>query len=129
MEFPARRPLAVSSPAARGVRPVARVLAGPLAPGTWRLTAALAVSLLTGAFFCSAVVVSLVAAAALSWVVAVGAILLAAALRLGARVARADRRRISLSYGQEIAPALLPERLPGQPLIAGQRSARRRPAR
>ena len=115
-------------PAARGLRPVAGVLAGPVSPGTWRLTAALAVSLLTGAFFCSAVVVSVVLAAALSWVVAVGAILLAAALRLGARLARADRRRISLSYGQEIAPALLPERLPGQPLIAAQRSWRRSPA-
>ena len=118
----------VSSPAARGLRPVTGALAGPLAPDTWRLTAALAVSLLTGAFFCSAVVVSLVVAAALSWVVAVGAILLAAALRLGARLARADRRRIRRSYGLDIAPALLPERRPGQPLIQAQRSWRRDPA-
>ena len=86
MEFPSRRPVAVSSPSVRGLRPVAGVLAGPVAPGTWRLTAALAVSLLTGAFFCCAVVAALFVAAALSWVVAVGTVLLAAALRLGARV-------------------------------------------
>jgi signal transduction histidine kinase len=119
----------VSGPAAaRGLRPLAGVLAGPVVPGTWRLTAALAVSLLTGAFFCAAVVVSLVLAVALSWVVAVGTVLLATALRLGARLAAADRRRISRSYGLEIAPALLPERLPGQPRIAAQRSWRSNPA-
>jgi signal transduction histidine kinase len=107
---------------------LARVLAGPVAPATWRLTAALAVSLVAGAIFCAAVVLSLVLAAALSWIVAVGTILIAAALRLGARLARADRRRISRSYGLEIAPALLPERRPGQPLIEAQHSWRRSPA-
>src|ERR1700729_1548164 len=127
-EFPARRPVVVTWPATRGLRPVAGVLAGPVAPGTWRLTAALAGSLLTGAFFCCAVVAALVIAAALSWVVAAGTILLAAALRLGARLAGADRRRIRRSYGLDIEPALLPERRPGQPLIQAQRSWRRDPA-
>jgi signal transduction histidine kinase len=128
-QFPAGRPAEVSGPAAaRGLRSLARVLAGPVVPGTWRLTAALAVSLLAGAFFCAAVVVSLVLAALLSWVVAVGTILLAAALRLGARLAAADRRRISRSYGLDIAPALLPARRPGQSRIAARRSWRRDPA-
>jgi signal transduction histidine kinase len=128
VEFPSRRPVAVSSPSARGLRPVARVLAGPVAPGTWRLTAALAVSLLTGALFCCAVVAALAVAAALSWVVAVGTVLLAAALRLGARLAGADRRRIRRSYGLDIEPAQMPARRPGQPLIQAQRSWRRDPA-
>jgi signal transduction histidine kinase len=114
--------------AVRGLRPVAAVLADPVAPGTWRLTAAVAVSLLTGTFFWPAVVISLILAAALSWVVAVGTILVAAALRIGARLARADRRRISRSYGLDIAPAPLPERPPGQSLIEAQRSWRRSPA-
>ena len=114
--------------AARELRPVAGALAGPVAPGTWRLTAALAISLLTGAFFCATIVVSLVLAAALSWVVVVGTILLAAALRLGAGLAGADRGRISRSYGLDIAPALLPQRLPGQSLVEAQHSWRRSPA-
>ncbi|MFY9889796.1 MAG: sensor domain-containing protein [Streptosporangiaceae bacterium] len=113
---------------ARGLRPVAGVLAGPVSPRTWLLTAALAGSLLTGAFFFFAVVVALVVAGALSWVVAAGTIAAAAALRLGALLAGADRRRISRSYGLAIAPALLPSRQPGQPLIEAQRGWRHSPA-
>jgi hypothetical protein len=119
----------VSGPAARrGLRPLAGALAGPVAPGTWLGTAALAVSLVTGALFCAAMVISLVLAALLSWIVAVGTVLLAAALRLGARLAAADRSRISRSYGLRIAPAPVPQRQPGQSRIEAQRSWRRDPA-
>jgi signal transduction histidine kinase len=119
----------VSRPAARrGLRPLAGALAGPVAPGTWLATAALAVSLVTGALFCAAMVLSLVVAALLSWIVAVGTVLLAAALRLGARLAAVDRSRISRSYGLRIAPAPVPQRQPGQSRIEAQRSWRRDPA-
>jgi signal transduction histidine kinase len=101
------------------------VLAGPIAADTWLLTAALAFSLLTGAFFCVAVVLAVTLAVALSWVVGVGAILLAAALRLGTVLGRADRSRIRRSYGLMIAPPRLPVRQPGQPVIAAQRDWRR----
>ncbi len=111
-----------------GLSPLAGFLAAPAAPRTWRLTAALAVSLLTGVFFFSAAVISLVLAAALSWVVAAGAFAAATALRLGAAMAGADRRRIIRSYGLAIAPAQLPRRLPGQPLLEAGRSWRRSPA-
>ena len=105
----------------RRLHPAARVLAGPVEPRTWRLTAALAVSLLAGVIFWLAIMVALALAAALSWVVAVGAILLAAALRLGAWLASVDRRRILRCYGLAIAPARLPVPQPGEPLIQAQR--------
>jgi signal transduction histidine kinase len=109
----------------RRLRPATRVLAGPVAPETWRLTAALAVSMLAGTIFWFAVVIALALAAALSWVVAVGTILLAAALRLAAWLGGADRRRIGRWYGVAIAPALLPVRRSGEPLIQAQREWRR----
>jgi signal transduction histidine kinase len=109
----------------RRLRPVTALLAGPVAPRAWQLTAALAVSLLAGTIFWLAVVIALAVAAALSWVVAVGAILLAAALRLGAWLGSADRRRIGRWYGIAIAPARLPVRQPGEPLIQAQRDWRR----
>lgn len=109
----------------RRLRPAAGVLAGPVAPRTWRLTAALGLSLLAGTFFWAAVAFALTLAAALSWVVAVGAILMAAALRLAAWLSGADRRRIGYWYGLAIAPARLPVRQAGEPLIQAQRGWRR----
>lgn len=110
------------------MREAGRVLAAPVAPDTWRLTAALAVSLLPGAFFCLAVVLSLTLAASLSWVVGLGTILMALALRLSALLAGVDRRRVSRFYGLTIAPAPLPARQPGEPMIDAQRRWRRSPA-
>jgi signal transduction histidine kinase len=112
----------VSWPAGlRRLRPAFGVLAGPVAPGTWRLILALAVSLVMGAAFCAAIALALVLAGALSWVVAVGTILTARALRLAARQGRADRLRIRRSYGLVIEHARLPARQPGQSLIQAQR--------
>jgi signal transduction histidine kinase len=105
----------------RRLRPAVGVLAGPVAPRTWRLTAALAMSMLAGTIFWLAIVVALALSAALSWVVAVGTILLAAALRLGAWLAGVDRRRIRRWYGLAIAPAQLPVPQPGEPLMQTQR--------
>jgi signal transduction histidine kinase len=116
----------VNRPAAlRRLGPAAEVLTGPLGPETWRLTAALAISLVLGAVFCAAVVWALVLAAALSWVVAVGALMMAAALRLGARLGGVDRSRILRSYGLAIEPPHLPVRQPGESLIDNQRTWRR----
>lgn len=121
--------VAVSLPAAvRGLRPVAGALAAPVAPDTWRRTAALAVCLVTGGFFCCATVLALLLAAVLSWIVGVGTVAMATALRMSARFARTDRRRIGLSYGLDIALVPLPQRQPGQSLIAVQRHWQRSPA-
>jgi signal transduction histidine kinase len=109
----------------RRLRPAAAVLTGPIAARTWVLTASLGLSLVAGTIFWFAVVIALALAAALSWVVAVGAILLAAALRLGALLGGADRRRIGRWYGIAIAPARLPVRESGEPLIQAQRDWRR----
>jgi signal transduction histidine kinase len=109
------------------LRPAFRVLAGPVAPETWRLILALAVSLVLGAAFCAAVALALVLAGVLSWIVAVGTILMATALRLSARLADVDRLRIRRSYDLVIEPARLPARPPGQSLIQAQRDWRGSP--
>ena len=119
----------LSWPAAlRRLRPALGVLAGPVAPATWRLFLALAVSLAMGAAFCAAIAFCLILAGALSWIVAAGAILTATALRLSAALAGADRLRIRRSYGLVIEPARLPARQSGQSLIQAQRDWRGSPA-
>ena len=111
----------------RRLRQALAVLAAPVAPRTWRLILALTASLAMGAAFCVAIALALVLAGAVSWVVAVGTILMAAALRLSARLGDADRLRIRRSYGLVIEPAPLPARQPGQSLIQAQRDWRGSP--
>jgi signal transduction histidine kinase len=108
----------------RRLRPAFEVLAGPVAPGTWRMILSLAVSLVLGAAFCAATALALMLSGLLSWVVAAGTIVMALALRLSARLAGVDRLRIRRSYGLVIEPARLPARQPGQPLIQAQRDWR-----
>jgi signal transduction histidine kinase len=113
---------------ARGWGRAGRALAGPVAPRTWRLTAALGVSLVSGVVFCAAVLLTLITAALFSWIVAAGPILMAAALRLGARLAGVDRRRIGRWYGTGIEPPPLPVRRPDERMLDAQRAWRRSPA-
>ena len=116
------------APGAWWLRRAAGAAAAPFTPGTWRLLAGLAVSLVTGTVFGLAVLLTLLIGAALSWVVAVGTICLAAGLRLAARLARVDRGRVSRWYGHVVPAARLPVRAPGQQLVAAQRSWCRSPA-
>jgi signal transduction histidine kinase len=104
---------------------VVSVLTGPVAPATWRGMVALGLSLAGGALFFAAVAVALALAAALCWIVAAGPFLLAAALRLAARLAGIDRRRLRYWYGRSVTAPRLPAPVPGQSRQQAQRSWRR----
>lgn len=82
---------------------------------TWRTALAanmnIVVSLVMGGFFAAATVLAFVGVLLSAWVVGVGVVVRAAAMRLSARLARADRRRLA-RLGYEIEPLALPETKP-----------------
>jgi len=85
------------------------ILLGPVSARTWRAVGNLLVSLLAGTVFFVWLACALLVSAALCWIVGLGTLLLAASLRLAARMAGFDRRRIRRLAGARVEPAPLPE--------------------
>ncbi len=85
------------------------ILLGPISPRTWRALAGLVVSLLTGALFFVVLVFALLVSAALSWIVGLGMLVLSFTLRLAARMAGLDRRRVRRFARVRVEPAPLPD--------------------
>jgi signal transduction histidine kinase len=81
------------------------ILLGPVSPRTWRAIVNLLVSLATGALFFAVLACSLLLSGALSWIVGLGTFVLSSTLRLAARMAGLDRRRIERIAGVRIEPA------------------------
>jgi signal transduction histidine kinase len=88
------------------------ILLGPVSARTWRAVASLLASLVTGVVFFCGLAVALLASAALCWIVGLGMLVLSFTLRLAARMARFDRRRIRRLAGVRIELAPLPEPAP-----------------
>ena len=84
-------------------------LRGLASRATWSAVADVTVSLVAGTAFFVALVGGLVVSAVFSWIVGVGAATCSATLRLGARMARFDQRRIERLAGERIDLALLPD--------------------
>ncbi len=81
------------------------ILLGPVSPRTWRAIANLLVSLVTGTLFFLVLVVALLLSGAVSWIVGLGMLVLSFTLRLAARMAGLDRRRVERMTGVHIEPA------------------------
>jgi signal transduction histidine kinase len=81
------------------------ILLGPVSPRTWRAIANLVISLVTGSLFFTVLVFALLLSGALSWIVGIGMLVLTFTLRLAARMAGLDRRRIRRMTGVRIEPA------------------------
>jgi signal transduction histidine kinase len=81
------------------------ILLGPVSPRTWRAIANLVISLVTGSLFFAVLVFALLLSGALSWIVGIGMLVLTFTLRLAARMAGLDRRRIRRMTGVRIEPA------------------------
>jgi signal transduction histidine kinase len=88
------------------------ILLGPISPRTWRSVISLVVSLVTGAVFFVVLILALLVSGALSWIVGLGMLVLSFALRLAARMAGLDRRRVRRFAGVPVDPAPLPEPAP-----------------
>jgi signal transduction histidine kinase len=88
------------------------ILLGPISPRTWRAVINLAISLVTGALFFVTLIFALLISAALSWIVGLGMLVLSFTLRLAARMAGLDRRRVRRFAGVTIDAAPLPEAAP-----------------
>jgi signal transduction histidine kinase len=95
------------------------ILTGPIAVRTWRAVANLVASLVIGAVFFAVLIFTLVISGALSWIVGLGILVRSFTLRLSARMARLDRRRIRRLAGVQIEAPPLPEGAPD--LTFGQR--------
>jgi signal transduction histidine kinase len=85
------------------------ILLGPISPRTWRSVISLVVSLVTGAVFFVVLILALLVSGALSWIVGLGMLVLSFTLRLAARMAGLDRRRVRRFAGVPVDPAPLPE--------------------
>ncbi|HUA31197.1 MAG TPA: histidine kinase [Streptosporangiaceae bacterium] len=85
------------------------ILLGPISPRTWRSVISLVVSLVTGAVFFVILIFALLVSGALSWIVGLGMLVLSFTLRLAARMAGLDRRRVRRFAGVHVDPAVLPE--------------------
>ena len=88
------------------------ILLGPISPRTWRAVINLVISLVTGALFFVVLIFALLISAALSWIVGLGMLVLSFTLRIAARMAGLDRRRVRRFAGVPIDPAPLPEPAP-----------------
>jgi signal transduction histidine kinase len=85
------------------------ILLGPISPRTWRSVISLVVSLVTGAVFFVVLIFALLVSGALSWIVGLGMLVLSFTLRIAARMAGLDRRRVRRFAGVPVDPAPLPE--------------------
>ena len=88
------------------------ILLGPISPRTWRSVISLVVSLVTGAVFFVVLIFALLVSGALSWIVGLGMLVLSFTLRIAARMAGLDRRRVRRFAGVPVDPAPLPEAAP-----------------
>ena len=84
-------------------------LRGLVSRATWAGVANVAISLVVGTAFCVALVGGLLVSGAFSWIVGIGSTSCAATLRLGARMAGFDRRRIERLPGEHIERPQLPQ--------------------
>lgn len=103
-----RVPAVPAVPPATGLPTVRRVAAR-----AGRATGNLLASAVLGAAFTTAVAGVLVALACTAWIVGVGVTVRAATLRLAARLAVVDRRRIARGTGVRVEPVPLPRTDPG----------------
>lgn len=81
----------------------------------------LLISLVVGAFFAAATMMTLIASLATAWIIGVGVAVRGGALRLTARMASFDRRRLEW-FGARVEPAPLPRRQPGTSLWQSQQA-------
>jgi signal transduction histidine kinase len=88
------------------------ILLGPISPRTWRALISLVISLVTGALFFVVLIFALLISAALSWIVGLGMLVLSFTLRIAARMAGLDRRRVRRFAGVRVDPAPLPDAAP-----------------
>jgi len=88
------------------------ILLGPISPRTWRALISLVISLVTGALFFVVLIFALLVSAALSWIVGLGMLVLSFTLRIAARMAGLDRRRVRRFAGVSVDPAPLPDAAP-----------------
>jgi signal transduction histidine kinase len=88
------------------------ILLGPVSPRTWRAVISMVISLVTGGLFFVVLIFALLISAALSWIVGLGMLVLSFTLRLAARMAGLDRRRVRRFAGVSIGAAPLPEPAP-----------------
>ncbi len=107
---------------------VRAILLGPVSTRTWRAVASLLVSLATGTVFFVVLAFALVMSGALSWIVGLGMLVLSSTLRLAARMAGLDRRRVERLAGARIEPAPLPESAPDLSFRQRQRAWAQSPA-
>jgi signal transduction histidine kinase len=104
------------------------ILLGPVAGSTWRAGINLLTSLVTGSVFFVVLIFALLVSGALSWIVGLGMLVLSFTLRLSARMARLDRRRIRRLAGVHIELAPLPEAAPELSFRQRQRAWAQSPA-
>jgi len=88
------------------------ILLGPVSPRTWRSVISLVASLVTGAVFFVVLIIALLISGALSWIVGLGMLVLSFTLRIAARMAGLDRRRVRRFAGVSVDPAPLPDAVP-----------------
>jgi signal transduction histidine kinase len=112
----------------RGMQIIRAILLGPVSPRTWRAVANLLVSLATGLVLFGVLVLALLVSVAVSWIVGLGMLVLSFTLRLSARMAGLDRRRIERLAKVRIEPAPLPESAPDLSFRQRQRAWARSPA-
>jgi signal transduction histidine kinase len=100
------------------VRTALRVLASRPARAA---NVSLLVSLVVGAFFAAGTLVSLLASLATGWIIGAGVAVRGGALRLSARMAVFDRRRLEW-FGARVEPVPVPRREPGTSLWQSQQA-------
>ncbi len=84
------------------------ILLGPVSPRTWRAIASLLLSLAAGVVFFAVLSCALLLSGAVCWIVGLGTFVLSGTLRLAARMAALDRRRVRRTAGARIEPAPVP---------------------
>jgi signal transduction histidine kinase len=107
--------LRVPEERARAAHILSWALTGPVAPRTWRAFGNLLASTAIGALFFVVLALALCVVAPLSLIPRLGVPALSATLRLSARMAEVDRRRIRHFTGTTIAPSALPGPAPDLP--------------
>ncbi len=118
---PAGAPDARDPAGGRTGRTALAVLLGPVSPRTWWNVIGLVVSLLLAAMAFTAVTVALLAAATVSWVVGLGTLTMAWALRLAGWLAALDQRRLRQFTGTALELPPAPDLPPG---VAGRHRRR-----
>lgn len=103
------RAVRARAPVAKAAAVVWAGIRGLVSPATWLGVANVTVSLVVGTTFFLALLAGLLVSVVFSWIVGIGSASCTATLRLGAKMARFDRRRIERLVGNHIDLPPLPQ--------------------